>query len=89
MAILTKPAPLNPKYNERIEPAEPTEEKAEPPKQCVTLYGAKEIADYIGCGIATFHRHKDHIPHYRVGRNIRSKSTMLDKFIAGGGWRNG
>lgn len=46
-----------------------------------TLKGIKEIADYLYIGTATFQRHKDEIPHYRIGKRIFADTDILDEWM--------
>lgn len=50
------------------------------------LKGGKEIARYLHIGIATFERHRDEIPHWRIGRLIFADKNALDRWKNNGGF---
>ena len=47
------------------------------------IKGAKDVGEYIGMSIATFHRHKnkDRIPYFWSAHNICARSEDLDAWI--------
>lgn len=46
-----------------------------------SLRGIKAISDYLYIGTATFRRHADEIPHYRIGRQIFADAEVLDEWM--------